>query len=62
MNDINTKRLAEGSAFKMTIRGKPVLVSFCKTESVGLKDKVRDILTESFEERYLETVKQYSKE
>ena len=27
-----------------------------------LKDKVRDILTESFEERYLKSVKQYSEE
>lgn len=61
MNDIDTKRLAEGSAFTMTIIGKPVLVAFSKTESVGLKDEVRDILTKSLEERYLESVKQYSK-
>lgn len=62
MNDMNKERLADRSAFKMIIRGKPVFVSFSKTESVGLKDKVRDILTESFEERYLKSVKQYSEE
>lgn len=61
MNDIDTKRLAEGSAFTMMVSGKPVIVSFSKTESVGLKDEVRDILTKSLEERYLESVKQYSK-
>lgn len=41
MNDMNKERLADRSAFKMIIRGKPVFVSFSKTESVGLKDKVR---------------------
>ena len=62
MNDMNKEKLADRSAFKMIIRGKPVFVSFSETESVGLKDKIRDILTESFEERYLKSVKQCSKE
>ena len=60
MNDIDTKRLAEGSAFTMMVNGAPVLVAFSKTESAGLKDEVRDILTKSLEERYLESIKQKS--
>lgn len=61
MNDMNTKKLADKSAFRMIIKGKPVFISFSKTGSVGLKDKVRDILTESFEERYMKSLEMSSK-
>lgn len=50
------------SAFRMTAKGKTVFVSFSQKETQGVKDNIRDILTESFEERYLKAVQQSSEE
>ena len=62
MNEMDTKKIANQSAFRMIIDGSPVLVEFSKTESVGLKDTVRDTLTKVLEEKHLKSVELDSKE
>lgn len=60
MSDINNDCLGDKLVVKKVVKGKLVFVSFSKNESVGLKDSMRDILTDSFEKRYMESVKQSS--
>lgn len=60
MSDINNDCLGDKLVVKKVVKGKLVFVSFSKNESVGLKDSMRDILTDSFEKRYMKSVKQSS--
>ena len=43
---------------KLCLDGKPVTICFSKEESFSTKDKVRDILTEAYEEKIQRIVKQ----
>lgn len=45
--------------FKLDISGTPVMVTFSNIEMPNIKDSIRDILTESYEERIQNTVKTY---
>lgn len=58
MNDINKYSFTETAQEKRIVEGKLVYISFSKKESEGLKNSVRDILTDSFEKRYMESVAQ----
>lgn len=44
--------------FKMRLGERLVTIKFSDTESVGVKDNVRDILTGSYEERVLNVLRQ----
>ena len=45
--------------FKLDINGTSVIVTFSSIETPDIKDRVRDILTESYEERVQNTVQTY---
>lgn len=49
--------MKKDNIIKTVVNGKEVQISFSNTESVGLKECVRDILISSFEERFLNSVK-----
>lgn len=49
--------MKEDNTIKTIIDGKIVEIAFSENESVGLKERVRDILTNSFEERCLDSPK-----
>ena len=45
--------------FKLDINGTSVIVTFSTSETPDIKARVRDILTESYEERIQNTVQKY---
>ena len=45
--------------FKLDINGTSVMVTFSTIETTDIKAKIRDILTESYEERIQNTVQTY---
>lgn len=47
--------MKSNNSFRKIINGKEVKIAFSETESVGVKERVRDILTNSFEEQFLNT-------
>lgn len=49
------------ATYRMIVKGRPIKIKFKETETVGLKERIRDILTESYEERCLEKLKNFSK-
>lgn len=48
----------EPHVFKIRLSEQLVTIKFSDIESVGVKDNVRDILTGSYEERVLNTLRQ----
>ena len=45
--------------FKLDINGTSVIVTFSASETPDIKTRIRDILTESYEERIQNTVQTY---
>lgn len=56
MYDTNKNSFVNTAQEKRNIEGMLVYISFSKEESEGLKNSIRDILTDSFEKRYMESV------
>lgn len=45
-------------AFRLDIGGVAVTVRFSDTETADVKDRIRDILTESYEERFQRSIQE----
>lgn len=44
--------------FRLDIGGAAVMVRFSDTETTDIKDRIRDILTESYEERFQRSIQE----
>ena len=51
-------QIRNNGRIKLCLDGKPVTICFSQEESFSTKDKVRDILTEAYEEKIQQIVKQ----
>lgn len=49
---LNAHEMAADQVISLNLNGGTVNVRFCRTESSGVKDAVRDILTNAYEERF----------
>ena len=55
---MSESRKNESPVFRLDINGAVVTVRFSDTETADVKARVRDILTESYEERFQRTVQE----
>lgn len=46
------------SVLRLDVNGAVVMVRFSKTETPDIKDRIRDILTESYEERFQRNIQE----
>lgn len=46
------------SVFRLDINGAAVTVKFSDTETADIKDRIREILTESYEERFQRNIQE----
>lgn len=46
------------SVFRLNINGAAVTVKFSDTETADIKDRIREILTESYEERFQRNIQE----